>query len=82
VNTCAGCLPKVTGVQKSPKVAAETAAEGKFLTTWPIIPLTIWKKENVDFTKPDMWPQTALILIQSIMLFVVPSATSLSQTKI
>jgi len=32
VNTCAGCLPKVTGVQKSPKVAAETAAEGKFLT--------------------------------------------------
>jgi len=38
VNTCAGCLPKVTGVQRlppvlaAPKVAAETAAEGKFLT--------------------------------------------------
>jgi len=29
------------------------------------------KKENVNFIQPDMWPQTALILIQWIMLFVV-----------
>ena len=33
--------------------------------------LTIWKKENVDFIKPDMWSQTALILIQLIMRFVI-----------
>jgi len=39
MNTCAGCLPKVTGVQRLlPVLAArqksppETAAEGKFLT--------------------------------------------------
>ena len=39
VNTCAGCLPKVTGVQRLPPVLAarqksppEAAAEGKFLT--------------------------------------------------
>jgi len=39
LNTCAGCLPKVTGVQRLPTVLAarqklppETAAEGKLLT--------------------------------------------------
>jgi len=41
LNTCAGCLPKVTGVQRLlPVLAArqksppETAAEGKFLTAF------------------------------------------------
>jgi len=40
LNTCAGCLPKVTGVQRLPlvldarqKSPPETAAEGKFLTS-------------------------------------------------
>jgi len=39
VNTCAGCLPKVTGVQRllpvlaaRQKLPPETAAGGKFLT--------------------------------------------------
>ena len=30
------------------------------------------KKEKIDFIEPDMWPQTARILIPSITLYGVP----------
>ena len=40
------------------------------------------KKEKIDFFEPDMWPQTAPILVLLTMVFGGPFSKSLPQTKI
>jgi len=45
---------------------------GRRASTRGTVDYSVSEQENVDFIQPNMWPQTALILIQWIMLFVVP----------
>ena len=71
VNTCAGCLPKVTGVQRllpvlaaRQKLPPQTAAEGKLLTD------TFFQKKNLGSIRPgDFAPHIPEIYTQNLRMF-------------